>query len=69
MVGKKYLESMLGESGFGAATEVRGFVLDKGPEVSLTPEPLWTYIFASSASVGASDKRSVSNNPPPRWFP
>ena len=35
MVGKKYLEPMLDKSGFGAATEMGGFLLDKGPEVSL----------------------------------
>ena len=37
LVGKTYLESMLDESGFGAATEMGGFTLDKGPEVSLAP--------------------------------
>ena len=35
LVGKIYLESMLDEGGFGAATGV--FTLDKGPEVSLAP--------------------------------
>ena len=38
MVGKKYLESMLDESAFGADTEMGGFELDKVPEVSLAPE-------------------------------
>ena len=36
-VGNIYVESMLDESGFGAATEMGGFALDKGPEVSLAP--------------------------------
>ena len=31
LVGKTYLESILDESGFGAATEMGGFPLDKGP--------------------------------------
>ena len=61
MVGKKDLESMLDESGFGAATEMLGFVLDKGPEVSLAPEPFWISIFDSSSSVAAVDKKYVSN--------
>ena len=47
MVGKTDLESMLDESGFGAATEMGGFTLDKGPEVSLAPESFWTSIFVS----------------------
>ena len=55
------LESMLDESGFGAATEMGGFALDKGPEVSLSPEPSWTSTFTSSASIRASDNPSVSN--------
>ena len=29
---------MLDESGFGASTEMGGFALDKGPELSLAPE-------------------------------
>ena len=37
LVGKTYLESMLDESGFGAAPEMGVFTLDKIPEVSLTP--------------------------------
>ena len=37
--GKKDLESMSDESGFGAATEIGGVTLDKGSEVSLAPEP------------------------------
>ena len=32
----------------------------KGPKVSLVPEPFWTFIFTSSASVGADAKRYVS---------
>ena len=40
---------MLDESGFGAATEMGGFTLDKGSEVSLEPETFWTPIFTSSA--------------------
>ena len=51
MVGKKDIESMLDESGFGASTEMVGFTLDKVPELSLVPEPFWTSIFNSSASV------------------
>ena len=53
---------MLDESGFGAATEMRGFALDKGQEVSLTPETFWKSIFASLALVGGAAKRSVSTN-------
>ena len=34
-VRKTDFESMLDESGFGAATKIGGFTLDKGPEVSL----------------------------------
>ena len=36
LVGKTYLESMLDESGFGAATEMGVIELDKGPEVYFT---------------------------------
>ena len=35
---KKNLESMLDESVLSAANKMGGFVLDKGPEVSLSPE-------------------------------
>ena len=45
MVGKTYLDSMVDESGFGAAAEMGGFPLDKGPEVSLAPETFLTSIF------------------------
>ena len=38
MVGKIYLESMFNEIGFGAATEMGGFALDKSPELFLAPE-------------------------------
>ena len=62
MIGKTYLESILDESGFGAPTEMGGFTLDKVSEVSLAPEPFWTFIFTSSALVGADYKRSVSTN-------
>ena len=62
MVGKKYLESMLDESDFGAATEMGGLALDKGPEVSLAPEPFCKSIFTSSALVIEAAKRFVSNN-------
>ena len=34
---KTYIESMLDESDFGAATEMGEFALDKGPKVSLAP--------------------------------
>ena len=37
LVDKKYLESMQYESGLGAATEMGGFSLEKGLEVSLMP--------------------------------
>ena len=37
LVGKTDLDSMLYESGFGAATEMGGFTLDKVPEVYLAP--------------------------------
>ena len=60
---------MLDESGFGAATEMGGFALDKGPEVSLEPEPFWTSILTSSGSVRAAAKQSISNNFFPFWFP
>ena len=60
LVGKTYLESMLDESDFGAATEIGGFTLDKGPKVSLKPEPFWTSIFTSLVLVGAAAKRSFS---------
>ena len=59
LVGKKDLESMSDESGFGDATEMGGFKLDKGPEVSLVSETFWKSIFTSSASVVGSDKRSL----------
>ena len=60
MVGKTDLESMLDESGFGAATEMVGFTLDKGPEVSLAPELFGICIFTSSTLVEEFSKRSVS---------
>ena len=50
-VGKIDLESMLDESGFGATTEIGGFVMKKIPEVSLAPETFWISIFTSSVSV------------------
>ena len=37
LVDKADLESMLDESGFGAATKLGGFALDNRPEVSLVP--------------------------------
>ena len=52
MVVKTDLESILDESGFGAATEMGGFALDKVPEVSLLPEPFCTSILTSSAFSG-----------------
>ena len=61
MVGKTDLESMLDQSGFGAATEMGGFALDKGPEVSLAPEPFYTSISTSSSSIVAAAKMSFSN--------
>ena len=61
MVRKTDLESMLGKGGFGSATEMGGFVLYKGPELSLVSEYFCTSIFTSSASVGAADKQSVLN--------
>ena len=48
---------MLDESGFGAATKMGGLALDKGPEVSLSPETFGTSIFTSSASVGEAAKQ------------
>ena len=39
LVGKTYLESMLDEGGFGAATKIGGFALDKSPELSFALEP------------------------------
>ena len=62
MVRKPDLESILGESGFVAITEMGGFTLEKVPELSLAPETFWTSIFTSSASVGAGSKLSVSTN-------
>ena len=62
MVAKTDLESMLDESGFGAAAETGGFALYKGSEVSLVPEPFLTPIFNSSTSVGAAAKISISTN-------
>ena len=56
MLVKTYLESMLDESGFGAASEKGRFSLDKGSEESLVPKPFWTSAFTSSALVGAGDK-------------
>ena len=44
MVVKIYLESMSYESIFGAATEMVGFEIDKGPELSLAPETFFKYI-------------------------
>ena len=64
MVGKTDLDSMSGESGFGAATPMGGFAQEKGPDVSLALEPFWASIFTSSASVRGSDKQSISNTPP-----
>ena len=48
MVGIPYLESMSDENVFGAATEMGEFALDKGPELSLAPEPFWKSILTSS---------------------
>ena len=62
LVVKPYLESMMDESGFVAATKMGGFSLDKVSEVSLAPELFWTSIFTSSASVRAADKLSISNH-------
>ena len=52
---------MLDESGFGADTEMGGFVLYKFPELYLVSESFWRFIFTSSASVRSTYKRSVSN--------
>ena len=49
LVGNIYIESVLDAIGFGSPTEMGLFTLNKGPEVSLSPEPLWGFIFASSA--------------------
>ena len=68
MDGRIDLESMLDESGFGASTEMGGIELDKGPEVSLAPEPFRTSIFTSSSLVGAGAKRSVSTTFFPSGF-
>ena len=37
LVGKTDLESILDESGFGAAAKMGGLELDKDPEISLEP--------------------------------
>ena len=47
---------MLDESVFGAATEMEGFALEKGPEVSLAPETFGGPMFTSSSSFGAAAK-------------
>ena len=60
MVGKTDLEYMLDKSGFGDATEMGEFALQKGPEVYLVPKTFHKSIFIQSASVGAAAKRSVS---------
>ena len=59
---------MLDESGFCSVTEMGGFTLDKGP-VFLSIEKLWAYIFTSSALVGVSAKRSVSDTFLPSGYP
>ena len=59
MVGRIYLDSMLDEGGSCAATEMGGFALDKGPEVSLAPEPFWKSISTSLELVRADVKQSV----------
>ena len=41
---------------FGAAVEMGGFALDKGPELSLAIEPFYKSIFTLSASVVVSAK-------------
>ena len=61
LVGKTCLESVLDENGFGAATEMGGFTLDKVPELSLALEPFCTSIFTTSSSARAASKQSVSN--------
>ena len=59
---------MLDESGFGAATEMGGFALDKGPEVYLATETFWASIFTSSAFIAETAKLSVSNNFSPSGY-
>ena len=61
MFDKTYIEYMLDEGGFDAATEMGGFVLDKVQEVSLELKPFWTSILTSSALSRAVIKRFVSN--------
>ena len=61
MVGKTDIESTLDEISFSAAPDMGGFTMDKGPELSLAPQPFWKPIFTSSVSVGAAAKQSVSN--------
>ena len=65
LVGNTDLKSILDKIGFGAATEMGVFVLDKVPEVSLEPKTIWIPIFASSALIVAAAKLSISNN----YFP
>ena len=65
MVVKKYLDSMLDQSGFGDANEMGELKLEKVPEVSLAPEPFWAPIFASSEYIGGAAKKSVSTTSPP----
>ena len=60
LVGKKYLDSMLDERGFGTATEMGGFSLDKVPQVSLTPETVQVSIYTSSEWVGAPSQITLS---------
>ena len=60
MVVKIDIESMLDKSGFGAATEMGGFSLDKVPYVSLAPEYFCVSIFTSSASLILDAKQSIS---------
>ena len=60
---------MLDEGGFGAATEMGVFALDKGPEVSLAPETFWFSIFTSSSSFVTSTILSVSNTFVPSGSP
>ena len=57
LVGKTDIESMLDESGFGAATEMGGFALEITMIIIVT-RTFWTSIFTSSVLVGAD--RSVS---------
>ena len=56
LVGKIDLESMQDESSFGAATEMGGYLLEKGLELSLTTENVWTSILTSSELLGADSK-------------